>query len=405
MSKNMIRIVTTILIFLAHIAAYFQFHCQIEVVSFPQDWIRNFGILLTISLMITFIIPICRKKGILWFLFIFKATILWVIGLPLGNYLGVEITLLSSLVIEASIYISELWHGVIFAFLVSVLIIVSQRTITAWNILMPVPSTHDLISMIVYVGMVFVLGVFLRIQNNSQISYAELNQKLHEASLNLAQANLQLQEYAVMAEQQAELSERKRLAREIHDTLAYTLTNLIMMLEAALDLTKGDRKTLIEHLVLARDQAKAGLSEVRRALQALRPTEIAEMTGLKAIFHLVKTFTKATNIDVTLNMGDAPLTFGPEADLTAYRLVQEGITNAMRHGLATKIIISMACKGKGVIISIKDNGIGTSQLQTGFGLMGMRERIEKLGGELEIFSKPGEGFFLSAWLPFAEGYG
>ncbi|HBG16901.1 MAG TPA: hypothetical protein DDW93_08995, partial [Firmicutes bacterium] len=162
------------------------------------------------------------------------------------------------------------------------------------------------LSLSIYSGLIIILAFFLRLQSENQLTYEELNRSLHNASLKLVKANLELQDYAVMAKQQAEMNERRRLTREIHDTLAYTLTNLVMMLEAALDLTPGDCGVLQKHLQLTRDQALKGLADVRRALQALRPLEMAKVTGLPAITNLVKTFTNATQIKVSLNLGDAP---------------------------------------------------------------------------------------------------
>ena len=93
---------------------------------------------------------------------------------------------------------------------------------------------------------------------------------LDESTLQLAQTNMDLQEHAVLAEQRAAESERRRLAREVHDVLAYTLTSLIMMMEAAIDLAGQQEGPLRQHLERIRDQTKEGVLEVRRTLQAIR---------------------------------------------------------------------------------------------------------------------------------------
>src|SRR5690554_7349363 len=107
-----------------------------------------------------------------------------------------------------------------------------------------------------------------------------------------------------------------------------------MTLEAAIDLSPGDKTKLKTFLEQARDQAKEGMGEVRNILYATQPIQLKEEKGLTAIYHLTQTFTKATRIKVELNLGDAPLSFGEEADWAIYRLVQEGMTNALRHGKA-----------------------------------------------------------------------
>lgn len=391
----------TVLITLAtHIVAYYQFQLEVVELPLPPKWVDQFHFLLGSSLVSGLIIPFCHYKVLRWVLLLFRVTMLWIIGLPFGSYLGVELTLFTSLIIEGVIYLPKQWQSVLFATGLWLFMLLVQGPIIAWGILMPVPSGHDLLSLAVYTGLMVIVTFFLRIQSENQLTYEELNRSLHNASLSLAKANLELQDYAVMAKQQARMNERRRLTREIHDTLAYTLTNLVMMLEAALDLTPEDCDGLKKHLRLIREQAQKGLADVRRALQALRPMEMAKVTGLPAITNLVKTFTSATQIEVALNLGDAPITLGKEADLTAYRLVQEGITNAIRHGLASSIEISLSTQNEGVNIYIKDNGFGAAKLQKGYGLSGMSERIAQLGGKLEIYTKPGAGFLLSAWVPW-----
>ena len=176
-----------------------------------------------------------------------------------------------------------------------------------------------------------------------------------------------------------------------------------MMVEAAKYLVNPAEKELAKQLHLAHEQASEGLNEVHRALQALRPTQLSQATGMTAIYQLVTTFAKATQIEVQLNMGNAPLDFGEEADLAVYHLVQEGITNALRHGRATQISISFSQMEKMIHILIQDNGIGSKNIHEGFGLTGMRERIEKLGGRLEISSGIGEGFRLVGVIPIQNG--
>ena len=384
---------------LAHLLAYYQFQAEIGNLPLPLKWVDQFYFLWGASLVFGLLLPFCRHLVVRWALLLFRLCLLWIIGLPFGSFLGIELSLFSTLLIEGILFLPDYWQSALFAGGVLVFMLLVQQPVVAWGMAMPVPSPYDLLSLLAYAGIVTVLAFFLRLLSENRLAYEELNRNLHQASLGLAKANLELQDYAVMAKQQARMNERRRLTREIHDTLAYTLTNLVMMLEAAQDLAPSDCSALQKHLGLTREQAQRGLADVRRALQALRPLEMAKMTGLPAITNLVKTFTSATQIEVALNLGDAPLTLGKEADHVAFRLVQEGITNAIRHGFATNIEVSFSCQNQGVNIYIKDNGFGASKLKKGYGLSGMTERIEQLGGYLEIFTKTGAGFLLSAWIP------
>ena len=388
----------------AHLVAFLQFRLNVGGVMLPPQWRGQFLLLLFFSLAFAISLPLYRtKKYAVWAVLLVRAGILVLLGFPFGSYLGIELTLFGALIIETFAYTS-LRFGLVFTILVTGVLITNQRPMMAWGMILPVATPHDRVSFAMFVAMLTTLSAMIRFQRDNQISSKELNRYLNEATLQLAQANLELQDYAVMAEQEAISNERKRLAREMHDTLAYTLTNLVMMLEASLDLSSGNREELLNHLRLARDQAKEGLVGVRSALQALRPVHLEEENGLTAIYHLIQTFTKATRIKVELNLGDAPLILGEEADWAAYRLVQEGMTNALRHGKATLIEISFYQERNGVRINIRDNGKGMeNSSQGGFGLLGMRERIEKLGGELSANNQAGKGFVLSAWIPLKEG--
>jgi signal transduction histidine kinase len=405
MPEPVLKVLILVLSLVAHLVALFQFHLvHPEKMPFYPKWLGQFHFLLALSMLLAVLMWRFRDKpGRLWMALITRSGILVLIGMPFGGYLGIELTLLGVVIIETLTY-GTLWKGIAFSLLLTGVMAGSQQAVVAWGHALPAASPHDQLSLIMYGGLLIVTSAVIRYQLDNQVSSAELNRCLDETTLQLAQANLQLQEYAMLTEQEAKENERKRLAREMHDTLSYTLTNLLMMLEAAIDLSAKGGQGLLTHLERARDQAKAGLAEVRGALQALRPVQMEEESGLVAIYHLVQTFAAATRIHVELNFGDVPLHFGEEADWAAYRLVQEGMTNALRHGKATLIEISMSLKDGGANIRIKDNGQGLNEpVKEGYGLLGMRERIERLGGNLTFENDPKRGFVLSAWIPLKVG--
>ncbi|MGE5583408.1 MAG: sensor histidine kinase [Bacillota bacterium] len=388
-----------ILTVLAHGAAYMQFESQIAKLPLPQEWQGQFCFLLIISLTFALILPFCRRNLFVWLLLLFRSVLCIVVSLPMGGYLGVKLTLSAVLIIEAFEY-TAIWDGITFSTgLLGVMLGVEYLPITAWGVNLPLPTAHDLWSFVMYGFTIIILNIIIRYQRDTQEPAAEIRKLYQEALVQLSQVNLQLQEYAATVEQETLINERKRLAREIHDTLAYTLTNLVMMLEAAKFMSKQSDSEIKEHLERARLQASDGLTEVHRALQALRPAQLNEVSGLSAIQRLVTAFSKATQLEVSLDLGNAPLNFGEEADLVIYRLVQEGITNALRHGHASRIAISFSMVENKVHIQIKDNGVGADGAKEGYGLSGMRERIERLGGKLEISGSTGHGFKLLAVIP------
>ncbi|MGE5606278.1 MAG: sensor histidine kinase [Bacteroidota bacterium] len=399
MPQKAFRSLVTFFVTILHVVAIIQFQLSIPTLPLPHEWKGQFLFLLSISLFLALLLPFSKSKLITWLLLGSRVLLIIVIGLPMDGYLNLELTLTTVLIIEAFEYL-PLRSGICFATaLIGVIIGVQFLPITAWGVVMRTPAKNDLWSYGIYSTIITVLGIVIRLQRDAQIPAASIKKNYQEALLQLGQVNLQLQEYAATVEQETLLNERKRLAREIHDTLAYTLTNLTMMLEAAKLMVSKDEKVLYEHLERARSQAGEGLTEVQRALQALRPVQLSGVTGLLAVQHLVNTIAKATQVKIELDLGNAPLYFGDEADLVAYRFVQEGITNALRHGHATGISISFSLIGNMVHILIKDNGIGVDEPKEGYGLAGMRERIGRLGGMLEISSNSGFGFRLLARIP------
>lgn len=406
MSERVLRRIVFGITVLAHLVAFLQFGFQVSVSSaYHYRFSPNYEIfsiwLITISLTLAVFMFYSLPQRWYWFLFGIRGLILFLLGRVFSDYFGIEMTLLSVLIIEACNYL-PFWKGIIYSICLTIMLVIFH-SFAVW-FKMPFFNWYEHLGFMLNMTIIIGITSLLRFQRDNQISVTELNRRLDEATLELAQTNMKLQEYAISAEQEAMLNERKRVAREVHDTLAYTLTNLVMMMEAAVDLVHKGSPKIIDHLELAREQANEGLNEVRHALHALRPVQLTDLNGLAAIWRLVKAFEKASQIKVELELGDAPLNFGAEANLVIFRLVQEGMTNALRHGRATLITVSLARVRDGLSVTIKDNGLGSENAapSTGYGLMGMRERLEKLGGKLEAVSAIGEGFTLIAWLPILE---
>lgn len=202
----------------------------------------------------------------------------------------------------------------------------------------------------------------------------------------------------------ARLEERARLAREIHDTLAQSLTAIALDLESGLRHLTGDSERARARLERALATTRASLEEARRSVLDLRTTPLAGTPLPEALAALGRSFTAEHGIRVRVRASGPDLAALPlrvEAEL--YRIAQESLTNVRRHADATEVLLTLHAQSGRVTIVIRDNGGGlaTSEERAGgsFGLVGMRERARLLGGTLRIESRPARGTTIRASIP------
>ncbi|HTP57614.1 MAG TPA: histidine kinase, partial [Spirochaetia bacterium] len=162
--------------------------------------------------------------------------------------------------------------------------------------------------------------------------------RLQEANLDaLAEINLNLQGYARTVDEESSERERNRISREIHDISGYIFTNLVALMDAAGSMPRGDQSGLTDVLITARKTAQEGLRETRLALRRLRSEQSRETNASRAIFKIVSIFQKIAGLEVTLSLGNLPNYLDQELSLALYRTVQEALTNAVRHGKASRV--------------------------------------------------------------------
>jgi signal transduction histidine kinase len=236
------------------------------------------------------------------------------------------------------------------------------------------------------------------------IQQGEEIQRLDRAVAKLSEANLGYQQYASGAEQQSMMEERKRITREIHDVIGYSMTNIIMMMEAVIDMMRRDPGKVEGLVNLARQNAEEGLDEIRHALHLLRAQEQPPATSLDAIVRLARIFQIATGVHVALELGNVPSTLEGPIEETLYHLVQEALTNSFRHGKATLVKIMMWMTEQQLIVNIWDNGVGAGSFSEGIGLAGMRERLARLNGTFGV-RDVADGFQVTAEIPLPEPAG
>lgn len=223
-----------------------------------------------------------------------------------------------------------------------------------------------------------------------------------EQELNMVhRVNEDLKHYAAMTEQIAETRERKRLAREIHDTLGHALTGIAAGMDATLAIMDKNPDQARKQLHLVRQVVSEGIGDVRASLQKLRPGAL-EQRGLKgALEKMIGEFESVTGMDIALEYQAESLDFDKYKEDVCFRLVQESITNARRHGGATKVSVSFVIRQDILTICIRDNGTGSETIQYGYGLTQMEESVSSIGGRIRFDGS--SGFVTEAKIPLGKG--
>jgi signal transduction histidine kinase len=216
---------------------------------------------------------------------------------------------------------------------------------------------------------------------------------------------IQLMRLSEQSRHSAIMAERNRVARDIHDTLAQGFTGVIVQLEAAADASsKGLPKEAEEHVDRAGDLAREGLREARRSLQALRPQALEDKNLCEALEGLIEKMTAGTTMQAKFVVRGEPPSLPTEWEGNILRIGQEVLTNALRHAQAGEFEARLVFEPKAVHLELRDNGRGfdPAARHDGFGLLGIRERVEGMGGRLAIESAPGNGTSIRITLPPAQ---
>ena len=194
------------------------------------------------------------------------------------------------------------------------------------------------------------------------------------------------------------LKERNRIAREIHDALGHTLTGAIIQLEVAKQLIYSSPEKAVVSIQKTQDITRNGFNDVKRAIKALRPVMIEENTladGLQLLFERMKSH-YAYNVNDTIML---PESISDELKISVYRVIQELITNSIRHGKADELDLVIEHQFNTIRINCHDNGKGCSLIKEGNGLRGIKERINKFGGSVSFSSEINEGFSAMIYIP------
>ncbi len=214
-------------------------------------------------------------------------------------------------------------------------------------------------------------------------------------NLQLEITNQQLARFAGTLEQLTISRERNRLAHELHDTVAHTLSGLAVQLEAVKslwDVSPSEAYTMLERSLKG---TRAGLTETRRALQALRATPLEDLGLALAVQNIAETAGKRAGFITEIQIPSEIESIQPQNEQAIYRVLQEALENIVRHADAKTVKISLSNVNGIITLIVSDDGVGfdiEEKMVSGhYGLRGMKERSEIVGGQLEILSKIGTG--------------
>jgi len=202
----------------------------------------------------------------------------------------------------------------------------------------------------------------------------------------------ELAELSVTRERLAMSEERRRLARDLHDTLAHSLSAVAVQLEGVKSLWSDDPDRAEAMLDRSLESARSGLTEARRSIQALRASPLEEGGLRLALEDYVDELAAGSDLAVELDADD-PGRFDANLEHNIFRIATEAVTNAVRHADADRIRVWMRSSGDQLSLAVQDNGAGFDPATPngGNGLDGMRERAELIGGTLDIQSAPRQG--------------
>ena len=236
--------------------------------------------------------------------------------------------------------------------------------------------------------------IFMSVYAVGQIQENEfISKKLRMISL----VNKKLQRYAVVTERIGENNERKRLAREIHDTVGHALAGVAAGIDACIVMIDSNPEATKSQLKVISKVVRQGMVDVRKSLNKLRPGALEKQGFKEAIEKMIDDFGSLSEVNIKLDYRLKDVDLENTTEDILFRIIQESMTNSVRHGGASQINISLYMEENNLCLYIKDNGIGCSEISYGFGLKQMKERVAIINGKVKFDGT--NGFMVMVKIP------
>ena len=243
----------------------------------------------------------------------------------------------------------------------------------------------DLWAIILQLSLAFAMGSFFRL--------LAINYRQSEIIRNQKHV---LEQYVSQVERITLLEERDRLSKDLHDTMGHSYTSIIMGMETLrMELKSKEGEQQLDSLL---QLARNSMEEVRLYLQQLDLSQESLPLAV-TLQQLTDEFKKHVKVNVRTQIIGEEYMVSKQSKMTLYRSLQESLTNAVRHGHSTEIIVSLHFEPQQIRLDVQDNGCGVEEWKDGFGLTAMKERVSQLQGRVIVYSKKGEGTLISCVLP------
>ena len=274
----------------------------------------------------------------------------------------------------------------------------------AWSLGLVPPSAHgrswfdvleSFFSIGLSVGIIYLLVALVK----QRFQLERLVQELHAAHRRLRLS-------AARDVDLAALRERNRLAREMHDSLGHALVSLAIKLEAVQRLYAVDVERATAEMEETKALVRSTMADLRSSLAGLRPAALEEQPLSGALAEMTREMGRRTGVEATCTVDEQAELLDRAVQETLYRVGQEALTNVAKHAHAQRVAVNLAVQDGAVVLEVSDNGVGLDAGQRNgaghYGILGMRERVEALGGRLTLGPRPGGGTVLRAKVPAGE---
>ncbi|MEI8093098.1 MAG: histidine kinase [Spirochaetales bacterium] len=380
----------------------------------PAQWGLQFHVLLGLCASLTLAMVFFESRPYARLLFlpkllfaVFFSNTAAVVSLTVGQFWGLESVFFAAQAAEFALFVPArvaLVLSLVLGALTAGIALYTSSLDTGfpqitWQVLAPA----GLVLLVVTLLSLLVRWLVLRIE-----ALDRQRLRLETAVAQLIDANIGFQAYATSAAERSVLLERKRISRDIHDTAIHTMTNILMLAESVHDNLSPAQTKASRCLDLIILEGKEAIRDTRESLRELRLFDDPTRRGVKALQHLVSVFAEATGLEINISYGNLPWELEDEMDRAVYRIVQESLSNAFRHGKASKIAISFWIReladDRELVVHVFDNGKGTPSITKGIGLQGMEERLLPWEGRVEAGNVEG-GFSVSVVIPIRQTSG